>query len=125
MTKLDFFFGEIFVHDNYIIAVMKEGITVTPDLNDVLFDIVTTYFHSKPFVYITNRINSYAVDPAIYVETAKIYNLIGFAIVSQNTLAFSNSDIEKRFFKKPLVHFDTLDEAIIWSENLVSNYNKN
>jgi len=125
MTKLDFFFGEIFVHDNYIIAVMKEGITVTPDLNDILFDIVTTYFHSKPFVYITNRINSYAVDPAVYVETAKIYNLIGFAIVSQNNLAFSNTDIEKLFFKKPFVHFDTLNEAIIWSENLVLNYNKN
>ncbi|QRM90422.1 hypothetical protein FG167_14655 [Lacinutrix sp. WUR7] len=125
MKKLEYFFGEIFVHENYVIAIMKEGITVTPDLNDVLFDIVTTYFHSKPFVYITNRINSYAVDPAIYVETAKIFNLIGFAIVSKNNLAFSNSDIEKLFFKKPFLHFDTLSEAIAWSEDLVLKYNKN
>jgi hypothetical protein len=125
MTKLEYFFGEIFVHDNYIIAVMKEGITVTPDLNEILFDIVTTYFHSKPFVYITNRINSYAVDPATYAETAKIFNLIGFAIVSKNNLAFSNSDIEKLFFKKPFIHFDTLPEAITWSEDLVLKYNKN
>ena len=104
MTKLDFFFGEIFVHDNYIIAVMKEGITVTPDLNDVLFDIVTTYFHSKPFVYITNRINSYSVNPIIYKSVSLIETLKAFAVVSKTLISvnvMSNSGIFLLIISKP------------------------
>lgn len=107
------------IYNNYVVTVMKEGITVTPNYNDDLIDVTKTYFLNKPFVYITHRVNSYAVDPKIYFETSKIENLKGFAVVSQDYKKKENAQIEKLFFKKPFETFTTLEEAFAWADQLV------
>jgi hypothetical protein len=105
-----------------MIAYMKEGITVTVNLNDIFKEIVSAYFPKDPFVYITHRVNSYAVDPAIYIETSKIKNLAGFAVVFESKFAINNVDIEKMFLSKPFEYFYDLDEAIAWSDKICSTY---
>lgn len=121
-TTLKYDFCEIEIHDNYLIAVMFEGINLTPDKNDILLNIATKYFKNSYFGYITNRINSYSVDPSIYLESSKIENLVSFAIVSAKQINITNSQIEKLFFKKPFKQFYTLREAIKWTEKNVSNF---
>ena len=116
---LNFRFGQMTIYNNYVVTVMKEGITVTPNYNDDLIDVTQTYFLNKPFVYITHRVNSYAVDPKIYFETSKIENLKGFAVVSQDYKKKENAQIEKLFFKKPFETFTTLEEAFAWADQLV------
>ncbi|WP_179335473.1 hypothetical protein [Winogradskyella costae] len=115
IKKLSFNFGELSIYDNYVLAVMKEGVTISPNYNDVLVDISETYFRNKNFIYITHRIHSYSVDPQIYYKTEKIENLIGFAVVSHNYQAKLNAQIEKMFFKKPLMIFSDIEEAITWA----------
>ena len=115
IKKLSFNFGELSIYDNYVLAVMKEGVTISPNYNDVLVDISETYFRNKNFIYITHRIHSYTVDPQIYYKTEKIENLIGFAVVSHNYQAKLNAQIEKMFFKKPLMIFSDIEEAITWA----------
>lgn len=116
---LNFYFGQMTIYNNYVVTVMKEGITVTPDYNETLLKVTATYFMNKPFVYITHRINSYSVDPKIYFETSKIDNLKGFAVVSDDYKAKVNAQIEKLFFKKPFETFNTLEEAFKWADSLV------
>jgi len=111
-------FGEIFIYKNYLIAYMNEGVTITANLNDVLIDIVKSYYPTNKFVYITHRVNSYAVDPSIYLKTSKIKNLVGFAVVFGSDFAINNIDIEKIFLKKPFEFFYDLDEAIKWANQL-------
>lgn len=111
-------FGKVTIHDNYIITVMNEGITVLPSLNDTLEDIAYTYFFNKKFVYITHRKNSYAVDPSIYFRTSKIPNLIGIAIVSGDKIIIDNSELESKFFDKPFKKFNKLNDAIAWANQL-------
>lgn len=118
-TSLKYDFCEIEVYDNYIIAVMFEGINLTPDKNDILLGIATKYFKNSNFGYISNRIHSYSVDPSIYIETSKIENLVSFAVVSSKQINLSNSQIEKLFFKKPFKHFYFLQEAINWTDEVV------
>lgn len=113
-----YFFGKVTIHDNYIITVMNEGITVLPSLNDTLEDIAYTYFFNKKFVYITHRKNSYAVDPNIYFRTSKIPNLIGIAIVSGDKIIIDNSELESKFFDKPFKKFNKLNDAISWANQL-------
>lgn len=115
-------FGEVFVYSNYMIAYMKEGITVSVNLNTFLLEIVRTYFPKDPFVYITHRVNSYAVDPAIYVEASKIKNLAGIAVVFGSEFAINNVDIEKMFLNKPFEYFYDLDEAIAWSDKICKRH---
>lgn len=115
---LKFDFCDMYIYSNYMVVVMKEGITISPDRNRILINIAETYFLNKKFVYITHRIHSYAVDPAIYIETSKIQNLIGFAVVSKDFKAKSNADIERLFLKKPFEVFNTLEEAVSWAESI-------
>jgi hypothetical protein len=115
---LKFDFCEVHIFDLYMIVIMNEGITVSPSNNQILLNIVDTYYKNKKFVYITHRIHSYSVNPAIYKETSKINNLIGFAIVSSDYKAKSNAEIEKLFLTKPFEVFSTIEEAIIWSQSL-------
>ncbi|MEO6346829.1 MAG: hypothetical protein ABIO60_02875 [Aquaticitalea sp.] len=118
---LKFDFCEMHIYDNYLVVVMNEGITVTPDQNQVLLNVSETYFKNKNFVYITHRLHSYAVDPAIYFETAKIENLLGFAVVSKDFKAKSNAEVEKLFFKKPFEIFDTVKEAVAWATSILDS----
>ena len=123
MTKiLNFSFGQLTIYGNYVVSVMKEGITVTPNYNDELVKVTDTYFSHKPFVYITHRINSYAVDPKIYLETSKIENLKGFAVVSEDYKKKVNAQIEKLFYNKPFETFATLEEAFNWADQLIENH---
>lgn len=116
---LKFDFCEMHIYDSYVIVIINEGLTVSPKHNTVLNNVVDTYFHNKEFVYITHRINSYAVDPATYFETSKINNLKGFAVVSKDFKAKSNAEVEKLFLKKTFEIFDDLDDAVAWAKSIV------
>lgn len=118
LQELKYSFGKVYIYDNYIIAIMNEGITVTPDLNDVLENISEQYFPHKNFVYITHRINSYAVDPNIYFRTSKIKNLVGFAVVTGKKIVIDNTELESVFITKPFKTFKKLDDAIDWANQL-------
>ena len=116
---LTFNFCEMTIYSNYVVVVMKEGVNITPEYNDVLVEVTETYFKEKPFVYITHRLNSYSVDPQIYFKTSKITNLKGFAVVSNDYKAKVNAQIEKMFFDKPFEIFTNLEDAFKWSEQLI------
>ena len=49
-------------YDRYVIAEINEGVHLDHQHNEALIEITENHY-SKPFVYITNRINSYSVDP--------------------------------------------------------------
>jgi hypothetical protein len=117
---LQYDFCKIHVYDNYLIAVMNEGITVTSKHNAILQNIANVYYKNKPFVYLTHRIHSYSVDPAIYTETSKIENLVGFGVISKDFKAKSNAEIEKLFLSKPFEIFDSIEDAIVWVKQILS-----
>ncbi|WP_229719383.1 hypothetical protein [Winogradskyella schleiferi] len=116
---LHYDFCDISIYDNYVVVVIKEGVNVTSKHNIVLVEIAKKYYSATPFVYITHRINSYSVDPKIYHETVQIKTLKGFAVVSSNYQAKINAQIEKMFFNKPFEIFKTLNDAMIWADEIV------
>ncbi len=117
-------FCDFSIFDNFMIAVMHEGVTVLPEHNSVLIELAEKYFKDKPFAYITNRINSYSVDPKVFEETSKIKNLIAFAVVSQSDVRIANADFERKFLSKPHKSFTKLIDAITWCEQLVEESKK-
>ncbi|MEW7292790.1 hypothetical protein [Aquimarina sp. 2304DJ70-9] len=107
------------IYENYVINIMNEGITVLPEYNDIFVEIAEKHFENKTFVYISHRIHSYSVDPTIYIETAKIKNLVGFAVVSNTPLQKMQTKVEKVFFGKEFRHFETIKEAINWKDKII------
>lgn len=117
MEILKLEFGRVELHDCFMIAVIDEGETIDIIKAEKLNDLAKATY-DKPFVYITHRMHSYAVDPSVYKSTSRIKNLVGFGIVSSNYMAKSNAMIEKLFLNKPLEIFDTIDEAVSWAHYL-------
>ncbi|RXJ51309.1 hypothetical protein [Gelidibacter gilvus] len=117
---LKFDFCEMRIYDSYVIVTINEGITISPKHNIELNNVVETYFINKNFVYISNRINSYAVDPSTYIETSKIKNLKGFAVVSKDYKAKSNAEVEKLFLTKPFEIFNDMTKAIDWTNSILN-----
>jgi len=123
VTTLKYNFCNIEVYLDYIIIIINEGVTISPEHNDILINISRKYFKNKHFGYITHRVNSYSVDPSVYFETSKIENLAAFAVVSSNKIRLTNTQIEKLFLNKPFKHFLLLDDAIIWVTKEVKQNN--
>lgn len=121
IKSLKYPFCTIDVYNNYVISRINEGFHLTPDKNRVLEDIANDYFNDKPFAYISHRKHSYSVDPSIYLQTSKIKNLCGMAVVAEAPLSKGNAQVEKLFLNKPFEIFSDLDDAIEWAKSLVIN----
>ena len=106
--------------ENYVVSTIYEGVIFGKKESQVQTKEILEVFKNKPFVYISNRINSYSVDPIIYLKTSKIASLAGFAIVSKS-LSARNAEVESLFLNKPFEIFDTLEEAKSWANSLLKS----
>ena len=113
-------FCTVSVYADYVYAIMDEGITVHAEYNDILLELVHNFIETDPFVYITHRKNSYAVDPTIYIETAKIKNLTGFIVIDEGKSKDDVLNFERSFFKKPFIKCSTLEEALIAKNKIIA-----
>jgi hypothetical protein len=109
-------FGSVTFLDNIQIAELNEGILFDTPQNQELIDLAREQYNDEPYGYISNRVNSYSVNPIIYMEAANISNLVAIAIVSNNPIVGKNAQIEKQFFKNrnSFEFFETLEEAVTW-----------
>ncbi|MFD2561124.1 hypothetical protein [Aquimarina rubra] len=113
-------FGLAEIYEDYIKVIINEGITVSPNDNNTLLEMVENHFQNKAFVYISHRINSYSIDPTVYLETAKIKSLVGLAVVSEDPRQEKQTLVEKTFFDKEFRHFNDMESALAWKEELLS-----
>ena len=106
-------------YDNYVISTINEDVDLTIEKSNLMAKIAGDYFGKKPFVYITNRINNYTVDPEVYKRISKLECLAGFVVVSNSIGSIKNALFEKIFLDKPFQIFNNLDDAILWAENIL------
>ena len=110
-------FGSAYVHDNILIAKLNEGILFNVESNQKLLDLASELFKENEYGYISHRVNSYAVDPMVYFESANTRNLKAIAVVSENEITRRNAEeVEKKFYKNnnSFQVFQTLEEAVQW-----------
>ncbi len=117
--KIELEVGTLCFYDDIAIGELNEGITVTSDCMNLLLRTTLDHFKGRPFVYISNRINSYSVDPLNYTLLNNISNLRAMAVVSYNSINTSNAKIEKIFFNKDFEIFDSVKTAMVWSKKVL------
>lgn len=117
IRKFELDFGLVTIMDSILIAELKEGIVFGPEQNQKLLDLGQEIFQSKPYGYISHRINSYSVDPMVYRDSANAENLHAIAVVSHNEMTRSNAEkVERKFYNNSnsFEVFDDLNDAINW-----------
>lgn len=110
---------EVFIFDEFLVTQIREGVTITPENNKELRQVIDVHFTNKNVVYISNRYFSYAVDPLTYLGTSKIHNLLAIAIVAEDDIKKSNAELESMFYKKTFKIFPTLSKAMAWVQNVI------
>lgn len=117
--KVNMPFGSLELHDHFTIGIINEGEDLRSDQNISIIEACTNYYKNNNFGYISNRINSYSVDPTVYIKTSKLANLVAIAVVISDPAQKLSADIEKVFFAKPFEYFTSLLEAKTWIRNMV------
>jgi len=115
-------FGTLIFYDNYMVAILNEGIEFKKKENDILLDMSRKHFKGASYGFISYRMYSYSVDPMVYRESSKEENMKAIAIVGTAELNQLTVEVEKMFFSKDLKHFGKLDDAIIWIKNILTKY---
>ncbi|MGY3792918.1 hypothetical protein [Aquimarina sp. 433] len=124
IEKFNHTLGTYYFYEEYIIAEINEGVTITlSKLQDLMPIIQKHYGDGKPFTYISNRIHSHSIIPTDYLDCPFTYmeNFRGYGVVIYNEVNEISTEIEKHFAKKPFYNFRNLEDAILWSKKEVLN----
>ena len=105
----------ISVYKAIAIVEIEEGIAVSFQDGQDVFARLLSILGSKPWVYISNRVNSYSLDPNDYKHLNQIPTLKGIGVIQYEKSIKTALKLEKMFVKKPFKTFTHLDTAIEWA----------
>ncbi|MDP5077040.1 MAG: hypothetical protein NWQ19_03045 [Nonlabens sp.] len=117
----DLGYTDVFVFEHYLINQIKDGVVISYEHYEVLKEFVDKYFSDSNLVYLSNRVNSYTVNPLVHRKVSTIDNLLGVGIVVDTSLKEQAALFEKQFFDKEFEIFLTLQEGIMWATGLINN----
>lgn len=122
--KIELDCGVIWVQDKVLINEMEEGALLDVETNRRILQIGCENFGKECFGYISHRINSYAVNPMVYRESAEHPQLKAIAVVSENPRARESARLEQQFYtnKNSFQIFSSLEEAQQWMRKVLKSY---
>ncbi|XLS27595.1 hypothetical protein ACJD0Z_10340 [Flavobacteriaceae bacterium M23B6Z8] len=118
-----FSFGKMYFFEHMMVSEFKEGILFTYDHAVEFIDKAEAYYGSeKKLVYISNRVNSYSVDPVDWIKLGFSYkNLLAIGVVNYTFFKKKVFYVEKMFCRKPMKSFSSLNEAVDWAYEITQN----
>ncbi len=122
--KIEMPFGNFYLLEKFFISEIHEGVHFDWEMiKSVMTEVVEFYGENAKIGYISNRVNSYSMNPQTWNKVQKKYNLLfASAIVSYNNITFMNASIEKQFTTISIKRCLSLEEAIQWIKSL-NEYN--
>ncbi|MGM0934152.1 MAG: hypothetical protein ACQEWD_11975 [Bacteroidota bacterium] len=112
-TSLEFY-------SKYVISNVKEDVIFEDHHVEQILKICKVVFDYRPFVYISNRRVAYNVNPIIYFGLKNLDDLVGIAIVTNESKGQKTAHFEKQFSPIPFDIFTNMEEAIAWSKSLLN-----
>lgn len=119
-------FGVFYFFDKLVISEIKEDIVLEWKMAEkAVFAAQEIFGKDSPIVYISNRINSYTVDPLNWMKFHKNrHQLTHYAVVGQTKGSLASVVLERIFFKNTIVQFEDLDEAVAWALGKIELFGK-
>jgi len=105
-------FGDVYYLPQMIITEFAEGINFTyNEAEQFIETVIQIYGKKEKVVYISNRINSYSVNPMDWIKIkGKFKNLKGIGIINYN---------KRMFCSYPIKDFHSLEEAYYWGIEII------
>ncbi|MBQ4820309.1 hypothetical protein [Aquimarina sp. MMG016] len=122
IKKYDLDIGVVYFYKNFVVTEIKDETVMNFDKAAVLFRLCKKYYGNKtPFVYISNRVNSYSFEPTAHFKSVPLFpNLKGYSAVIYNKVSNDIAEMERNFLVNvPTEIFYSLEEAINWVDQLI------
>lgn len=119
--KLRMHFGTYYFCEQFIIGELDEGIHFDSKKSKLITNEILDFYGENPkLCLISNRVNSYSVDPQLWTNVDKEHPnlLIAGCIISYSNTSYLNASLEKRFTDKSIKRCKDLSEAINWVSSL-------
>ncbi|MCX7548326.1 hypothetical protein OS188_10225 [Xanthomarina sp. F1114] len=115
-SKIEFSFGTFFFLDKFIISELNEGIHFNWDKIEIVISAIAEHYGDNFKVgFISNKVNSYSIEPHLWVRFYKEYDFVlASAMVTYNPFGYKNATLEKHFSEKSLKRCKSLEEAVDW-----------
>lgn len=116
--------GEFEFYEDYFIGRINYGADAGSSFLDAFSELIQKHFHGKPVVYISDRVNSYSLDPVATMELIKRNNIHFVGVVVYTQKQQNNYSFEERFIDGiTMCHFHSLDAAVYWSKQKLQEIN--
>lgn len=115
-SKVEFSFGNFFFLDKFIISELNEGIHFNWDKIELVISAIADHYGDNfKVAFLSNKVNSYSIEPQLWLDFYKEYNfIIASALVTYNEFGFKNATMEKHFSKTSVKRCTTLNEGVEW-----------
>lgn len=123
-------YGNFYLLDSYVISEINEGAafgtTEAADILPLLIDFYDGIRRPSKFVYLSNRVFSYAAKPADGLKFKHLEDSIaGYGIVDHRPRSRQNAILEQKFVPCEFDVFDELKQAVRWSLQIQQRLNLN
>lgn len=112
-------FAELAFSEDYVIARLKEDTIFGQNEVRLVTEACLDFFQKKKFIYISQRVHDYNVNPTVYFNLNEVKFLSGIAIVCHGSPCLNMAKFEKEFSKLPFGIFVDLEEAIEWGQKVL------
>ena len=105
---------------NFVISELDEGVHFDwIKIQEVTAELISHYGYNISIAYISNRTNSYSIDPHLWTNFNEEFGfIVANAVVAYDNINYMNATLEKQFMGKSLKRCSSLEEAITWVKNL-------
>lgn len=117
LQKLEFPFGNFFIFEKFVVGEVAEGVHFNWSKAQLVIDGVYDFFGTSDInvAYISNRVNSYSVQPKDWMEFYKErHKLSSLAVVGYNERGLMSVILENIFTVNSIKKFNSLEAAIQW-----------
>ncbi len=115
--------GNVYIFKELVITEFKEGANISYKTGFSILVSGLNILKFKPWFYISNRKNCYAVQPNDYKYLNSIPTLKAMAIVVYSETGRANAQLEAKFCTKPFQIFNSVLEAYTWAKSLLESEN--
>jgi len=114
-------FGNFYFFEKFVISELKDGVHFDWQRVKILSDIMISHYGKKrkDLVYISNRVNSYSIEPQSWLKFDKKYNMFqASGIIAYDQRGGLSVVLERIFSKERIKRFRSLKEAVDWAQAL-------
>lgn len=110
-------FGSFYFFKKFVVSEINEGVHFDWQKVKILSDIMIVHYETEnKLIYISNRVNSYSIEPQSWLKFDKKYQLFKkTGIIAYDNRGGLSVVLERLFSKGSIKKFRSLKKAIEWA----------